>query len=231
MSSLSQLKRTSKRYFLAILVSCVIAICSRAVKASEPKTIVVLGDSIAAGYGVDPGQAFPSLLQKKVEASGLSYKVVNAGLSGDTTAGGARRISWLLKRPIDVLVVELGGNDGLRGIPPEETGANLEKIIDAAREKNPTVKILLAGMQMPQNMGASYTEKFKAVFPAVAKKKQVTLLPFLLEGVGGKADLNQPDRIHPNPEGHKIVADTVWAGLEPVLKAPEQIRSDVGKTP
>lgn len=182
------------------------------------KTVVVLGDSIAAGYGVDPSEAFPALLQKKVDAAGLPYTVVNAGLSGDTTAGGARRIAWLLKRPMDVLVLELGGNDGLRGISPAETRSNLEKIIEAAREKNPAVKIVLAGMQMPQNMGADYTRQFKAVYAEVAEKKNVVLIPFLLEGVGGKAELNQSDRIHPNPQGHKIVADTVWATLEPVLR-------------
>jgi acyl-CoA thioesterase-1 len=196
-------------------------ICCGAISASaaEPaKRVIVLGDSIAAGYGVDPEEAFPSVLQKRVDAEGLPYKTVNAGVSGDTTAGGARRIGWVLKQPVDILVIELGGNDGLRGIAPAETQANLEKIIDAARGSNAEVKILLAGMQMPQNMGADYTEKFKAVFPAVAEKKKVTLIPFVLEGVGGKPELNQPDRIHPNAKGHQIVADNVWMYLKPLLK-------------
>jgi len=181
------------------------------------KTVVILGDSIAAGSGVDPSEAFPSLLQRRIEQKQLPYDVVNAGVSGDTTASGVRRMPWLLKQKIDVLVIELGGNDGLRGISPEETRANLEKIISLAREKYPDVRILLAGMQMPQNMGVEYNRKFRELFPAVAREKKTALIPFLLEGVGGKPELNQPDRIHPNPDGHKIVADTVWSALEPLL--------------
>lgn len=186
---------------------------------SERKTIFVLGDSIAAGHGVDPEEAFPGLLQQRINQQKLPYEVVNAGVSGDTTAGGVRRMPWLLRRPMDVLVLELGGNDGLRGITPKETKANLEKIIDLAREKNPEVRIIVAGMQMPQNMGEDYTREFREVFPAVAREKQAKLIPFLLEGVGGKAEFNLPDRIHPNPEGHKIIADTVWKFLLPLLSA------------
>jgi acyl-CoA thioesterase-1 len=187
--------------------------------AAEPerKTIVVVGDSIAAGHGIDLEAAFPNLLQERINAKKLPYTVVNAGVSGDTTAGGVRRMPWLLRRPMDVLVLELGGNDGLRGITPKETKANLEKMIDLAREKNPAVQIIIAGMQMPQNMGEDYTREYREVFPTVAKEKSTKFIPFLLEGVGGKADLNLPDRIHPNPEGHKIIADTVWAVLEPLL--------------
>lgn len=184
---------------------------------TERQTIFIVGDSIAAGHGVDPEEAFPGLLQQRVNEQNLPYDVVNAGVSGDTTAGGVRRMPWLLRRQMDVLVLELGGNDGLRGIPPKETRANLEKIIDLAREKNPNVKVVVAGMQMPQNMGEEYTREYREVFPAVAKEKQAKLIPFLLEGVGGKADLNLPDRIHPNPQGHKIIADTVWEVLEPLL--------------
>jgi acyl-CoA thioesterase-1 len=184
----------------------------------ERKTVVVLGDSIAAGYGVDTAESFPSILQKRVEEKHLPWEVVNAGVSGDTTAGGVRRMPWLLKRRVDVLVIELGGNDGLRGLPPEETRANLERIIGLAREKYSEVKIILAGMQMPSSMGADYTKKFSTLFAEVAKEKRTELIPFVLEGVGGKAELNQPDRIHPNPEGHKIVAQNVWVVLEPVLK-------------
>ena len=186
---------------------------------SARKTIFVVGDSIAAGHGVDPEEAFPGLLQQRIKEKELSYEVVNAGVSGDTTAGGVRRMPWLLKRKMDVLVLELGGNDGLRGITPKETKTNLEKIIDLAREKNPDVQIILAGMQMPQNMGEEYTREYREIFPAVAKAKGAKLIPFLLEGVGGKADLNLPDRIHPNPAGHKIVAQTVWAVLEPLLSS------------
>ena len=201
---------------LAFLTCWMLAVSSTGAEA-ERKTVVILGDSIAAGSGVDPAEAFPSLLQRRIEQKQLPYDVMNAGLSGDTTAGGVRRMPWVLKRKIDVLVVELGGNDGLRGIPPEETRANLEKIISLARERYPEVRIVLAGMQMPQNMGAEYNRKFRDLFAAIAKEKKTELIPFLLEGVGGKPELNQPDRIHPNPEGHKIVADNVWSVLGPML--------------
>lgn len=186
------------------------------------RAVVILGDSIAAGSGVDPSEAFPSLLQRRVDEKKLPFEVVNAGLSGDTTAGGVRRLPWLLRRPMDVLVIELGGNDGLRGISPEETRGNLEKIIRLAREKYPEVRIILAGMQMPTNMGDDYNAKFRELFPKLAKEQKTELIPFLLEGVGGKADLNLPDRIHPNPDGHKIVATNVWNVLERVLKEISQ---------
>lgn len=189
--------------------------------APERKTLVILGDSIAAGSGVDPDEAFPALLQDRIDQRKLSFEVVNAGVSGDTTAGGVRRIPWILKRRVDVLLVELGGNDGLRGIKPQETRSNLEKIIDLAREKYPEVQVVIAGMQMPQNMGEEYTREFRDLFPAIAREKKTDLIPFLLEGVGGKPDLNLPDRIHPNPKGHKIVADNVWSVLEKVL-TPEK---------
>ncbi len=184
---------------------------------SPRKTILILGDSLAAGHSLDPQEAFPALLQERINEQKLPYDVVNAGVSGDTTAGGVRRMPWLLRRHIDVLVLELGGNDGLRGITPKETRANLEKMIDLAREKNPQVKIIIAGMQMPQNMGEEYTAEFREVFRRVAKEKRTELIPFLLEGVGGKADLNLPDRIHPNQQGHKIIAETVWKTLQPIL--------------
>jgi acyl-CoA thioesterase-1 len=189
-------------------------------QAAEPANIVVLGDSIAAGYGVDPDEAFPALLEKKIQAAGLPFKVTNAGVSGDTTAGGARRISWLLRNRIDLLILELGGNDGLRGISPDETARNLQMIVDKVREKYPSVQILVAGMRMANNMGEEYNRAFEKVFPAIAEKNTAELVPFLLEGVGGKADLNQPDRIHPTPEGHKIVAENIWKVLEPMLAKP-----------
>jgi acyl-CoA thioesterase I len=201
---------------LAVL-AWILATASLAGAEAERRAIVVLGDSIAAGSGVELSEAFPSLLQRRIEEKQLPFNVVNAGVSGDTTAGGVRRMPWLLRQTIDVLVIELGGNDGLRGIAPEETRSNIEKIISLAREKYPDVRIVLAGMQMPQNMGAEYNRKFRELFAAVAKEKKTALIPFLLEGVGGKPELNQPDRIHPNPEGHKIVAGNVWSVLEPVL--------------
>jgi acyl-CoA thioesterase-1 len=189
--------------------------------AAEPlpaRTVLILGDSLAAGYGVERDEAFPALLQKKLASSKLPYRLVNGGVSGDTSAGGLRRIDWLLKQPVDVLILELGGNDGLRGIAPESTKANLQGIIDKVKQKNPVVRILIAGMQMPPNMGEDYTKAFAAVFPSVAKANQAVLLPFLLEGVGGKEELNQQDGIHPNAKGHAIVAETVWKVLEPMLR-------------
>lgn len=209
--------RKTAHLFL-FLICCVLAATPAFSNEAKKKTIVILGDSIAAGYGVDPSESFPSLLQEKISEVKLPYQIVNAGVSGDTTASGVRRMPWLLRREIDVLVIELGGNDGLRGIAPSETQSNLEKIIDLARGKNPKMQIVLAGMQMPQNMGAEYTSRFKQVFETVAKEKKTKLIPFILEGVGGKAEFNQPDRIHPNPAGHRIVADNVWAVLEPLLE-------------
>jgi acyl-CoA thioesterase-1 len=187
----------------------------------EIKNILILGDSLAAGHGVQESQAFPALLQKKIEAEKLPFKVFNAGVDGDTSAGGLRRINWLLKRPTHVLVLELGGNDGLRGISPELTRKNLQGIIDKAGAKYPDIKIVIAGMQMPDNMGKEYTGKFRKVFPELAKANDAALIPFLLEGIGVDPRYNQEDLIHPNPEGHKMVAETVWKTLGPVLKKTE----------
>lgn len=206
-----------QKTILVLLASCFLMVLRGVSEDAVVKNVVVLGDSIAAGYGVDADESFPRQLQKKIEEKKLSYRIVNAGVSGDTTASGVRRMPWLLKQKMDVLLIELGGNDGLRGISPSETRSNLEKIIDLARAKYPQVEILLAGMQMPQNMGADYTGKFREIFPEVARVKKTRLVPFLLEGVGGRAELNQPDRIHPNPKGHKIVAENVWLFLEPLL--------------
>lgn len=185
---------------------------------SEEKTILFFGNSLTAGYGLDPSEAFPALIQKKLDSLGYNYKVVNAGLSGETTAAGKNRIEWVLRQPVDIFILELGGNDGLRGISPEETRRNLEEIIDKVRQTYPDVKIILAGMQIPPSMGQAYTTQFQEVFPRVAREKDVELLPFLLEGVGGERDLNLPDGIHPNEEGHQIVADNVWQELKPLLE-------------
>lgn len=182
------------------------------------KRVVILGDSITAGYGLDPQEAYPALLQKKIDAAGLPYTVTNAGVSGDTTAGGLRRVNWALGQGADVLVVALGGNDGLRGIAAKQTETNLSGIIDKAREKNAAIKVLVVGMQMPDNMGAQYTGEFKAVFPKVAKEKDAVLVPFLLEGVGGVESLNQADRIHPTEEGQEKVAENVWKALQGLLE-------------
>jgi len=195
-----------------------LALSLLSVPAAEPKRILVLGDSIAAGYGLDQEEAFPALINEKIQQAGLHYTVVNAGVSGDTTAGGLRRIGWLLRQPVEILILELGGNDGLRGISPEETEKNLSGIIDKVREKYPAAQIVLTGMQMPENMGVEYSVKFRELFGRVAKEKKAALVPFLLEGVGGKAELNQPDRIHPTAEGHRIVAENLWKTLRPLLQ-------------
>lgn len=184
----------------------------------EPNTVLVMGDSLAAGYGLDPAEAFPALLQKRADATGLKVNVVNGGLSGDTSAGGLRRLDWLLRRHLDVLLIELGGNDGLRGIPAEVTRTNLQAIIDRTKAKFPRAHVVILGMQMPPNMGPEYTESFQKVYPDLAKKNSAALVPFLLEGVGGKPEFNLPDQIHPTAEGHKILTDNIWKVLRPVLE-------------
>ncbi len=186
--------------------------------------IVVLGDSITAGYGLDPAQAYPALLQQKIDAAGLPFVIVNAGVSGDTTSGGLRRIEWALGPGADVLIIALGGNDGLRGISPRQTAENLAGIIKRARTKVPALAVIVAGMQMPGNMGREFVEQFNAVFPAVAKENDAVLLPFLIQGVGGIAEFNQADLIHPNAEGQKRVAENVWTVLQKVVKSREAKR-------
>lgn len=200
-----------------LMAALFLAVASIAAESAR-RTIVVLGDSIAAGNGVDLSESFPSVIQDRIREKGWPYEVVNAGVSGDTTAGGVRRMPWLLKRNMQFLVIELGGNDGLRGISPDETRANLEKIIALARERYPEVRIVVCGMQMPQNMGESYNRRFREIFSEVARTQKTALVPFLLEGVGGRAELNQTDRIHPNPAGHRIVASNVWSVLAPLLQ-------------
>ncbi len=185
----------------------------------EKKQIVLFyGNSLTAGYGVEPSQAFPALVGQKIDSAGLNYSVVNAGLSGETTAGGKSRIGWVLRQPVAVFVLELGGNDGLRGLPLASTRQNLQAIMDTVRQKSPQATIVLAGMQIPPNMGTSYTKEFRGLFKELATRNKAVLIPFLLEGVGGIPKLNQPDGIHPTPAGHKIVANTVWNILRPVLE-------------
>jgi acyl-CoA thioesterase-1 len=187
--------------------------------APAPRVILFLGDSITAGYGLDPDQAFPALIQEKIDANSWNFKVVNAGQSGDTSAGGLNRLAWLLKNRVDVLILELGGNDGLRGLAPETTKSNLQAIIERTKDKYPEVKVIVAGMKVPPNMGGDYGRKFEAVFVDVAKKNNAVLIPFVLEGVGGRRELNLPDGIHPTAKGHEIVAANVWKTLEPVLRS------------
>tara|TARA_R100001369_G_scaffold48565_1_gene75142 strand:- start:111617 stop:112318 length:702 start_codon:yes stop_codon:yes gene_type:complete len=180
--------------------------------------ILFFGNSLTAGMGLDPEDAFPAIIQQKIDSLGLEYQVVNAGLSGETTAAGRNRISWVLNQDVAVFVLELGANDGLRGVPLEETRKNLQAIIDTVRAKNPETKIILTGMQIPPNMGKEYASGFSNIFPELAKKNDVYLVPFLLEDVGGNPELNQADGIHPTAEGQKILAANVWEVLEPIVK-------------
>ncbi|AQG80559.1 arylesterase [Spirosoma montaniterrae] len=190
---------------------------ANAQSAATKRVILFYGNSLTAGYGVEPDEAFPALVGKKIDSLKLNYTVVNAGLSGETTAGGKSRIGWVLRQPVSVFVLELGGNDGLRGLPLTDTRRNLQAIMDTVRKKNPDATIVLAGMQIPPNLGTSYTREFRDLFKELADKNKAVLIPFLLEGVGGVPKLNLPDGIHPTPAGHKIVAETVWRVLRPVL--------------
>jgi len=187
--------------------------------ADKPVNILFFGDSLTSGYGLDDPttQAFPGVIQQKLADSGRSYRVINAGLSGETSSGGIRRIDWILRQPVSVFVLELGANDGLRGLPLDLLRDNLQKIIARVRAKNPEVLVLVAGMQMPPSMG-DYAPEFAAVFPRLTANNGATLIPHLLEGVGGVPSLNLPDGIHPTPAGHAIVAENVWTILEPLLK-------------
>lgn len=190
-------------------------------KASS-KTILFFGDSITAGYGLDDtNDAFPGIIQAKIDSLGLDYEVINSGVSGETSAGGKSRIDWILNQDIDIFVLELGANDGLRGVAIPETKANLQAIIDAVKAKSPDTRIILAGMQMPPNMGGDYTKQFKAIFTDLAKENQLAFIPFILENVGGIKELNQSDGIHPTAKGHKVVAENVWEVISKVIMNDE----------
>jgi acyl-CoA thioesterase I len=181
------------------------------------KMILFYGDSLTAGYGLSPEEAFPALVEKNLRKAGKQVKVVNAGLSGETSAGGYSRIDWILRQPIDIFVLELGGNDGLRGLPLDQTRKNLQGIIDKVKAKYPQCQIVLAGMMVPPNMGKEYTDEFRKIYPELATKNKATLIPFLLEGVGGIEKLNQPDGIHPNAEGHRIISQKITPVFEALL--------------
>jgi acyl-CoA thioesterase-1 len=187
-----------------------------AAAATRPR-IAVLGDSLTAGLGVSKTAAFPSLLQQRLDAAGLDFEVVNAGVSGDTSAGGLARLDWALDGDVRILIVALGGNDGLRGLPPEELQRNLAQIIERSQARGITV--VLAGMEAPPNYGRDYIVSFHKVYPALATKYAVALVPFLLQGVAGNETLNQRDGIHPTAAGARIVADNVWAVLKPIAEA------------
>lgn len=184
---------------------------------SPPKVILFYGDSLTAGYGLSPDEAFPALVEKKLNKTDKKVKVVNAGLSGETSAGGLSRIEWILRQPVDIFVLELGGNDGLRGLPVDQTRKNLQGIMDKVKAKYPNCKIVMAGMMVPPNMGKEYTEAFKRVYPDLATKNKATLIPFILDGVGGIEKLNQPDGIHPNAEGHQIISNKIFPVFEKLL--------------
>ena len=181
------------------------------------KNLVFFGNSLTAGYGLDISEAFPARIQEFIDSLGYDYNVVNAGLSGETTASGNSRIDWVLKSEIDVFVLELGANDGLRGIPTDETRKNLQEIINKVSNKYPEVKVVLAGMQVPPNMGAEYSRDFRIIFPELAEKNNAELIPFLLQDVAGEPELNLEDGIHPTAYGHQIVAGNVWRVLRKVL--------------
>ncbi|MBZ9786691.1 arylesterase [Psychroflexus sp. CAK57W] len=223
--------RTLRPYFCIFLVFLLLSCGKTADKKAEqtsaetPETettaevedknvILFFGNSLTAGMGLELSEAFPARIQNRLDSLGYNYEVVNAGLSGETTASGKNRIDWVLNQEVDVFVLELGANDGLRGIPIAETRENLQDIIDTVREKNPETKIILAGMQIPPNMGEDYTTDFRNIFPDLAEKNDVALIPFLLEGVAGDSELNQQDGIHPTAEGYKIVAENVWSVLK-----------------
>lgn len=221
-------------YFIAVLLSLSCGDTTKtkdnavSIEAEEPlqdtsddattKTILCFGDSITAGYGLeDTIDAYPAVLQTKIDSLGLNYEVINSGLSGETSSGGLSRIQWVLNQNVDIFLLELGANDGLRGVPLSETASNLQDIIAVVKEKNPNTKIILAGMELPPNMGQDYTTEFRKVFRNLAATNEISFIPFILKDVGGIAELNQGDGIHPTAEGHKIVANTVWEVLKPLL--------------
>jgi len=195
---------------------------SPAVVAADVPAVVFLGTSLTAGYGLDEDEAYPALIQQKIDSAGLPYRVINAGVSGETSAGGLRRIDWLLRQPIAALVIELGANDGLRGQDIDSMRANIQRIIDSTKAAQPDARIVIAGMEAPPNMGRAFTDRFRRVFPALARANGAALIPFLLEGVAAIPTLNQADGIHPTAEGQRIVAENVWRVLRPVLERPNR---------
>ena len=205
-----------------MLVFLFVAAIAVAAEKARKRTILFLGDSLTSGYGLSTEVAFPAVIQAKIDSLGLGYEVVNAGISGETTSAGLSRMNWMLKRRIDVLVIELGANDGLRGVPLKVTRQNLQAIVDSSRKVYPKVNVVLAGIQVPPNLGPEYTSEFKEIFPELAAKNKVALIPFLLEGVGGIQEFNLADGIHPTVAGHRKVAENVWKVLGPLLSDDSQ---------
>ena len=186
--------------------------------AGERGRVVFMGTSLTAGLGLDPEQAYPALIQRKIDSAGLPFEAVNAGVSGETSAGARRRVDWLLRQPVSVLVLETGANDGLRGLEVDSLRANIQFIVDEARKLSPPPAIVLVGMRAPPNLGFGYARRFREVFPDVAEKNELPLVPFLLDGVAGVGSMNQADMIHPTAKGQERMADVVWKVLEPVLR-------------
>jgi acyl-CoA thioesterase-1 len=211
--------RDRRRFTAGLAALAALATTAIAAAPDPVRTVVFFGDSLTAGYGLaDPAsEAYPALIQEKIRAAGLPWRVVNAGLSGETSSGGLRRVDWTLRTPPDVFVLALGANDGLRGISPALLRTNLEEIIARVRKRNPDVRVVLAGMRLPPELGPAHAEAFARVFPELAERSGAAFIPFLLDGVGGVAELNQGDRIHPNPAGHAVIAETVWQVLRPLL--------------
>ena len=189
---------------------------------SPSPAILFLGTSLTAGYGLTPEEAYPALIQRKIDSAGLDYRVINAGVSGETSAGALRRVDWLFQQPVSILVLETGANDGLRGVSPDSMRANIDAILRRAKRLQPSVRLVLVGMRMPPNYGRDYSRRFEEVYPDLARTHGATLVPFLLAGVGGVSALNQADGIHPTAEGQRRLAETVWRVLEPELKRGEK---------
>jgi acyl-CoA thioesterase-1 len=206
-----------KKILISVLYILLISGVQIAKSQESKEGILFFGNSLTAGLGLDPNQAFPNLIQQKITETGGNYTVINAGLSGETSAGGLSRIDWVMGQSFSVFILELGANDGLRGLPLESTKTNLQGILEKVRGKNPDVKIIIAGMMVPPNMGEEYSNEFVKIYPELAKANNAALIPFLLNGVAGNPALNLPDGIHPSIEGHQIVADNVWEVLKPLL--------------
>lgn len=216
------------RFHVPLLIIAGLLACRRpdaarpaveAATTSELPAVMVLGTSLAAGQGIDPDQAFPAVLQRMIDSAGYEYRVLNRGVSGETSAGAAKRAAWLLQQPVAVLVLETGGNDGLRGLDPGELRANIQAVIDLARSRNPAPEVLVLGMEAPPNLGPSYTSRFREVYREVGRANGIPLVPFVLEGVAGVDSLNQADGIHPTPAGHRRMAEIIWPALELLLRA------------
>ena len=204
-------------YLVIFLLGVCLGIIIKADAQEAQKTILCFGNSITAGYGLDPELAYPKVLEKMLNDKGYEYRVINAGLSGETSAGGLTRIDWILQNKINIFILELGANDGLRGLPLIQTKSNLQSIIQKVVKKYPEALIVIAGMMVPPNMGKDYATEFSYVFNELATENDALLIPFLLDGVGGNPEFNLPDGIHPNIEGHKIVAQNVYEVIKDVL--------------